>query len=285
MVNGKGKLLLLWGLLLMVAMFPMGAQAAAPVVDDAGLFTAEEISQMETLIQSIQSTYQVDAVVVTSEDVPRNGSQAFADDYFDYNGYGLGSDKAGILYLIDMSNRVPHISTSGVMIDYMTDHRIEELLDLVDRYLQRQKFGASAIALLQQTAAYMKEGREYGSFRYDSETGERLTGLYNPLTLVEIGIAVAAGLVVCLLLVSAVTKKYTLKGTTYQYQANRNTSLSLQQSQDQFLRESRRTIRHSIPSSGGGGSSMGGRSGGGMGSSVHTSSSGSSHGGGTGRGF
>lgn len=272
-------------LLLLAVLMPMGSFAAAPVVDDANLFTSTEIAQMEALIQTIQSTYQMDAVVVTSQHVPTDGSQAYADDFYDYNGYGLGEDHAGILYLIDLSNRVPHISTAGVMIDYMTDHRINDLLDTVDAYLQRGRYGDSAIALLKQVTTFLQEGREKGSFRYDAETGERLTGLYNPLTTMEMGIAVAAGLLVCWLVVSAVRGRYLLKGTTYRYNANVNTGLDVTHTRDHYLRESRRTVRRTQPSGGGGfgGSSSGGSSG--MGSRTHTSSSGRSHGGGTGRKF
>ena len=42
----------------------------------------------------------------------------------------------------------------------------------------------------------MTEGIEEGSFRYDAETGERLSGLYNKLTTGEFIFSVGAGLVV-----------------------------------------------------------------------------------------
>ena len=77
---------------------PIAALAERPVVvDDANLFTASEEAQIEAAARTIVDTYQVDVVVVTSYAPKPEQSQAFADDYFDYNGYGVGEDEAGLL--------------------------------------------------------------------------------------------------------------------------------------------------------------------------------------------
>ena len=129
-------------------LLPCLALAGEMVVDDAGLFTQAEIRQMEEIITRIRDTYQMDAVVVTSRAPGYNDTQDFADLYYERNGYGLGDDKAGLLYLIDMRNRVPCISTSGVMIDYITDSRLEELFDCSYDQLAAGQYGQSTITLL-----------------------------------------------------------------------------------------------------------------------------------------
>ncbi len=274
---------ILWALLLL----PLLALAETkPVVDDASLFTSSEIQQMTTIIRRIQETYQMDAVVVTSRQVEEDYwgdgdvSQAFADDYFDYNGYGLGSDEAGLLYLIDMTNRVPVISTKGVMIDYITDHRLEEMFDNSASYLRSGRYGQAAITVLTTLEGFLQEGREEGSFRYDAVTGERLSGLYNKLTKGEIALAVMVGLGCALVLVCTVCFRYSLKGSTYKYNPSQHCQIAWLDRKDRFLRQS--VIHTRNESSGGGGHGGGG---GGLGSSVHTSSSGSSHGGGVGGRF
>ncbi len=279
----KRFLCTLWVLLLL----PMLAMAETqPVVDDASLFTASEIQQMTTIIRRIQETYQMDAVVVTShavkEDTWGDGdvSQAFADDYFDYNGYGLGTDEAGLLYLIDMTNRVPVISTKGVMIDYITDHRLEEIFDNSASYLKHGQYGQAAITVLTTLEGFLQEGREEGSFRYDAVTGERLSGLYNKLTKSEAVFSVIVGLGCALLFVCVVCFRYSLKGSTYKYDPAQHCQISWLDRKDRFLRQS--IVRTRNEPSGGGGHGGGG---GGFGSSVHTSSSGSSHGGGVGGRF
>ena len=279
----KRFLCILWALLLL----PLLALAETqPVVDDASLFTASEIQQMTAIIHRIQETYQMDAVVVTSKQVKEDYwgdgdvSQAFADDYFDYNGYGLGTDEAGLLYLIDMTNRVPVISTKGVMIDYITDHRLEEMFDSSASYLREGRYGQAAITVLTTLEGFLQEGREEGSFRYDAVTGERLSGLYNTLTKGEAVLAVMVGLGCSLLLVCTVCFRYSLKGSTYKYNPSQHCQISWLDRKDKFLRQS--VVRTRNEPSGGGGHGGGG---GGLGSSVHTSSSGSSHGGGVGGRF
>ena len=279
----KRFLCILWALLLL----PLLALAETqPVVDDASLFTASEIQQMTAIIHRIQETYQMDAVVVTSKQVKEDYwgdgdvSQAFADDYFDYNGYGLGTDEAGLLYLIDMTNRVPVISTKGVMIDYITDHRLEEMFDNSASYLRQGRYGQAAITVLTTLEVFLQEGREEGSFRYDAVTGERLSGLYNTLTKGEAVLAVMVGLGCSLLLVCTVCFRYSLKGSTYKYNPSQHCQISWLDRKDKFLRQS--VVRTRNEPSGGGGHGGGG---GGLGSSVHTSSSGSSHGGGVGGRF
>ena len=276
-------------ILCLLFLLPLSVVAETqPVVDDAGLFSSSEIEQMTEIINRIRDTYQMDAVVVTSRDVQYDYdddgdvSQAFADDYFDYNGYGLGDDGAGLLYLIDMTNRVPVISTKGVMIDYITDHRLEEMFDNSASYLRRGNYGKAAICVLNTLETFLAEGREEGSFRYDSATGKRLTGLYNKLTFNEFLFAVVCGLICALTLVIAVCRRYSLRGSTYKYNPAQHCQISWLDRQDQYLRQSVMRTRHDDGGPGRGGHGGGG---GGFGSGTHSSSSGSSHGGGVGGHF
>lgn len=268
-------------LLLVLLCLPCMALAGSMVVDDAGLFTQSEIQQMETLIRQIRDEYQMDAVIVTSYDVGYNDSQDFADLYYEKGGYGLGEDDAGLLYLIDMRNRVPCISTSGVMIDYITDSRLESLFDCSYDALARGAYGTSALQVLRQLEKFLKQGRQEGSFRYDAQTGRRLSGLYNTLTVGEIFFAAIAGLSAAGIMMMIVVSRYSLKGRGYRYDSAANASCQLTRDESTFLRQDVIRTRNAPPPDHGGG----GRPGGGSGSSVHRSSSGGSHGGGVGRRF
>ena len=262
-------------------LLPCLALAGEMVADDAGLFTQAEIRQMEEIITRIRDNYQMDAVVVTSTAPGYNDTQDFADLYYERGGYGLGDDKAGLLYLIDMRNRVPCISTSGVMIDYITDSRLEELFDCSYDQLAAGQYGQSTITLLNRLESFLRKGRQEGSFRYDTETGKRLSGIYNALTGGEMLVVALAGLAVAAVLFLTVRSRYSLKGGVYRYDLAGNTSCQLTKDDEVFLRQDVIRTRNAPPPQSGGG----GHSGGGMGSSVHTTSSGGSHGGGVGRGF
>ena len=130
------------------------ALADTQVQDDAGLFTADEIAEISAICDRIESAYHVDMFVLTSQDVPSGQTTAYADDYFDYNGLGMGDDRAGMLYLIDMHNRQCWISTRGVMIDYITDEREEGILDAGWDEMLDKEYGQSVIKVLKQTEKY-----------------------------------------------------------------------------------------------------------------------------------
>ena len=278
MVKNMKRLLALIAALLLV---PCMALASSRVVDDAGLFSEDEIAKMEELIASMQEAYQMDVVVLTSEEAGYKDTQDFADLYYENHGYGIGDDKAGLLYLIDMRNRVPCISTAGAMIDFITDSRLEELFDCSYDQLKAGQYGQSTLTLLRKLESFLKAGRQEGSFRYDRDTGKRLSGVYNPLTGAETLVALLAGLAVAFIMYRAVTSRYSLKGGTYRYNLAENGSCRLTRNDETFLRQSVSVVRHDTNSGGGGG----GHSGGGSGSGMHTSSSGTSHGGGVGKGF
>lgn len=99
------------------------------VVDQADVFTAEEASSLRKDAKAIGSKYSMDIVIVTTLDAEGKTSREYADDYFDSNGYGVSDTRDGILFLLDFDNREVYISTSGSAIRYLTDERIESILD------------------------------------------------------------------------------------------------------------------------------------------------------------
>ena len=272
MVKMMKRLLCLAAVLMLI---PCMAMAAPAVVDDAQLFSADEIQAMETLIAQIREQYQIDAVVLTSYDAGYEDSQDFADLYYERGGYGVGEDKAGILYFIDMRNRVPCISTSGVMIDYITDSRLEELFDCSYDELTWGGYGESALKVLERTQDFLQEGRLEGSFRYDAKTGERLSGLYNKLTASEMLVAAVAGIGMAAAMALIVKSRYSMSGGSFRCENAGESARQLTKDEEVFIRQNVIRTRNVQVQSSGGGS---GGSSGGMGSSVHRSSSGRSHG-------
>lgn len=150
--------LILIALLLMALALPvMAAGEPAHLVDDAGLLSAYEEEALEEELSSLSDKWNMDIVVVTADDLGGKSSRAYADDCFDYGGYGYD----GILWLIDMDNRKSTISTCGYGITVFTDagqdrmqdilapmltneayaEAIEEFIDLCDDYCRRADAG------------------------------------------------------------------------------------------------------------------------------------------------
>lgn len=246
------------------------------VFDRAELFTASEVQELEQEIQAFQKETGMDFVIVTSNESHKGSAQQIADAFYEQGGFGLDEEKSGILYYIDMDDRYHYLSTTGAMIDYMTDARIENAIDEVTRYLSAGAYAQGASQMISIVRQYVRAGIPEGQYRYDVVTGQRLTARHKALTKNEIILALVIGFAVCLIYVACVKSRYSLKGSTYHYSYQDNGSMKLTDQEDTYLRTTTTRVRKPDPPE------NTGSHGGGGGSGVHTSSSGTSHGGGGG---
>ena len=83
------------------------------LVDDAGLLTEEESSALLNKLEDISQKYENEVGIVTVNSLGGKTAEAYADDYYDYNGYGYGENDDGLLLLISMGEREWAISTYG----------------------------------------------------------------------------------------------------------------------------------------------------------------------------
>jgi|GEM_PF-782079 len=111
---------------------PIEQFAGRPVVDMAGILTLSEQQEIAARFTEFSESLKTDASVVLVPDTGDLTAEAYADDFFDYGGYGYGEDRDGILLLIvtgygDGSGRKAHISTSGKRtINTVTASRIDD---------------------------------------------------------------------------------------------------------------------------------------------------------------
>ena len=251
--------------------------AGKRVFDEGNLLTSAEIAGLEEEIARFQDDTGMDFVVLTNTlPIQNKSAEEVADDFYDYNGFGLDEEHSGALYYIDMSDRYQHLSTTGMMIDIMTDERIQSAIDACRSSLSAGNCGSAALKMLEEVRRFHKAGIPQGQYRYDILTGQRLTARHRALTFGELMLSLAAGIAVTVVFVVVVTRRYKLKGSTYKYAYRQNCDMALLEKEDQFLRTTTTQQRKSDSSNSGSG-------GGGGGSGVHTGSSGTSHGGGGGR--
>ena len=250
----------------------------ARIIDDANLFSADEEAALYGLIADFQNETGMDFVIYTSDDYHTETQAAIADDLYDDGGYGLDEDASGVLYFIDMYERIPYLSTTGAMIDYMTDARINAAHESAYDFLASGQYADAAAQMIYAVYGYWEKGIPEGQYRYDIVTGQRLTARHKALTGSELLVCALIGLVAALLFIKSVQGSYTLKGSTYHYSFRENSEMGDIDSDDQFLRTTTTRTRKVQPPSGSSGSRSGG-------SGVHRSSSGRSHGGGAGRKF
>lgn len=259
------------------------AFADTQIVDECDLFTASEEQTIIQVMDRIERNHQMDMVVLTTSRVPYDPSEsmyriaAFADDYYDQGGYGMGPDNSGMLLLIDMNNRAMYLSTGGVMMEYINDDREEGILDAAWNYMPSGQYGRAVEKAMLQTEKYLNRGREEGTFLYDDVTGERIGGIHNALTSGEMLVAAGAGVAVAVVIMASVGASYGLAGNTYKYDLDANSDCHFTRDDEQYLRQHVTRSLRSTGSSGGGGGGSHRPSGG---SGVHRSSGGVRHGGG-----
>lgn len=116
--------------LLMINITPVFAtEVTVPpkVIDEAELMTEAEEQKLSEKIDKIADAYQIDIIVVTKYDKNASTIQEEADLTFDNGGYGIGSSRAGILFLVSKNSREWAISTSGDAIGLFSDYDLNRL--------------------------------------------------------------------------------------------------------------------------------------------------------------
>lgn len=227
------------------------------VVDLAGFFTPAQESQLQQEALALGNKYNMDIVIVTTNDTGGKSAMAFADDYFDQNGYGVGANKDGILFLLDYDNRTAWISTSGSGITYLTDAKIENILDDV-------------------FAGGLTSGNNLGAVQaFLKSTGKVLQG--NTFSLLDsiIGLFASGATGLGFFATTKGSYKGKPRANIFEYRGNSIVSMGIVT--DNLVNSFTTSRIIAVPTNTGRGL-------GGGGSSTHTSSGGGTHGGG-GRGF
>lgn len=108
----------------------------ALLVDNAGILEKEQYEELEKKLEEVSTQQACDVVIVTVPNLEGKEASVYADDYYDLQGYGQGSDLDGILFLLDMGDRNWAISTSGFGITAFTDAGQEYIIEQISTELK-----------------------------------------------------------------------------------------------------------------------------------------------------
>lgn len=247
------------------------------VYDQVELMTEAERLELHAKAMKLTEDWELNFVAVTTDDADGKTTQEYADDFYDE----LFPGEDGILYLIDMDHREIYVSTSGLGIRYLTDERIEKVLDAAYPYVSDGDYYMAFVEGMNRTQDFLREGIPLDQYNYQVETGERdyYTDSYEQpkeITKVEFLAALVSGLAAAAVTMGVIKAKYQLKFEDFHYDAYTDSDVRLSRKSDRLVNTF--VTHRRIPRNDG--NHGGGSSGGGSRSSVHTSSSGSSHGGG-----
>jgi len=90
-------------------------------------------------VKEFIDTHNMDLVLVTIND-NWTYAEKYADNFYDYNYFGIGDTFDGILILIDMDTRELWVSTTGNAILIYNDKRINSILDEMYYYIQDENY-------------------------------------------------------------------------------------------------------------------------------------------------
>lgn len=231
------------------------------LVDNADILTDSEEEALLSQLDEISERQECDVAVVTVNSLEGKDVTAYADDFYDYNGYGMGSGDDGILFLVSMGEREWAISTYGFGITAFTDAGLDYM---EEKFLPDLSDGNYEEAF----SIYAELCDEFLTQAGDGEAYDVKNLPKEPLAKSWILISLIMGAVIAFIITGCMRSR--LKTVRKQMSAMsyvKDGSMNLTDSRDMFLyrRVTRRAKPKNTSSSGG--------------SRTHTSSSGRSHGG------
>ena len=136
-ISGAGRLLVCFLRITLLYSFPAPAAPTyssdtdlASIEDKGGLLNDyEERSLLEQAAELAKKT-GMEFRVVTTDDADGKSTSEYAEDYFE----SLSESFKGGCYLLDLDNRMYYVATYGDLQYYLTDERIDRMVDNAGSY-------------------------------------------------------------------------------------------------------------------------------------------------------
>ncbi|MDR2833983.1 MAG: TPM domain-containing protein [Streptococcaceae bacterium] len=232
--------------------------ATGGIEDNAGLFS--DTTTLEQQANQLAQKTKAGIYIVTT-----NGNSETPENFVrDYLRQKVGPDNNGIALLIDITNRDVYIRATGNMHIYITDSRVQSILDVVQPKLSNSDFQGGASSFFSEVEKYFEQGvpgnRDY---TINPATGE--ITFQRSLQPMNILIAFIVALIIPIIFVVVTVSKYQLKLGTWKYPFRENGSIHLTSRQDTLTNSfvTTRRIPRNTNSGGSSGGGGGGFSGGG----------------------
>lgn len=240
------------------------------VYDYAQVLTSTEETALKQLVDNYINTYNMDMALVTVKYHQKLDTKTYAEDFYDYNNFGIGNTKDGIIFVIDFTFGYTdiYISTTGEAIRMYDDYRIDSMLDNIAYKKDAGYFEMFKI--------FVNDATNYASLGVPSSNSETMINNYGDIVYKETIpwhiIVIVSLLVPTIIIVILINKNKMIKKSVNASYYVKEGSVIINTRNDRFITTHTSSVRINDSSSG-----SGGRVGG---SSVSRGSSGRSHGGG-----
>ena len=148
-------------LLTVCVLFVMSLSVCAseflPLFDEPDVMTDAEETALVTKLEGIAAQYQMEVVVAAFETIDGASPMEYADDYYDYNGYGCGENRDGLVLIVVMDTSDWWISTRGTAITAFTDAGIDYIGEQITPYMSAGDFAGAFDAFADQCSMFMAQ--------------------------------------------------------------------------------------------------------------------------------
>ena len=149
----------------------LGAEPEQHVFDNADIFTDAEEAELEKRIEQFQADVQADAVILTEQDGSVNDPELRAQDFYDANGFGLGSNRSGVILYINMETRDVVACASGETKYVLLNTDLDTVIDAGYDELADGEYADSMHAMLGKATSVIKRHEVSGEYENGQYTG------------------------------------------------------------------------------------------------------------------
>ena len=137
------------------------------VVDLAGVVDSERLSRLNTLADEISERFRCDVAVAFVPSLEGKYIVSYADDFYDYKGYGYGENDDGILLLISVGDREFAETTYGYGKTAFTDYGMTNYLEpRFTAYLGGNDWAGAAEQFLNDASELLEQARNGRPYDY-----------------------------------------------------------------------------------------------------------------------
>lgn len=114
--------------------------ASEKIYDYADLFSDEEEEALYKAVSKYIKKTNFDLAIVTINENNKSSARVYADDFYDYNEFGIDNEQSGVLFLIDMDTREFYQANTGKAMDIYTDNGREYVFDNIEDYIKNKEY-------------------------------------------------------------------------------------------------------------------------------------------------
>ncbi|MDR1567659.1 MAG: TPM domain-containing protein [Streptococcaceae bacterium] len=198
------------------------------IEDNLNLFNEELKAKLLPKMQEEAKQLKSGIFILTTDEYT-DDIQSFSDYYLSSQ---VGENKNGIAMVINMNTRNIHITTSGLMIKFWTNSRLNKSLDNIQSDLKDASYDSAASQFVTDIAKYRKAG--ISGEKYEITSSGQLI-IKKAITLTEASIAALIALLVAVVFFILTQMKYQLKIGNYNYDYQKNSTLKITEHQDKLV--------------------------------------------------